>query len=205
MPKVVVTDRDTALINVVAKVLPKTNHVLCYFHIEKNVKARCIMDCRVKAKPTGAKIVDKDVKEANDEKHCDLVKKILRLSREVVNSPTKDSYESAWLKFKEVCKPFPMFVKYVETTVSNVKKHFVRAWMNKLLHLGCRSTNIVESAHGHLKRYLRSSVGDLASDESIMSQLLVFFYIIFKFILFRFNMFLFPFRAILLQLEVILF
>jgi len=43
------------------------------------------------------------------------------------------------------------------------------------------------------------------TDESIMSQLLVFFYIIFKFILFKFNMFLFPFRAILLQLQVILF
>jgi len=31
------------------------------------------------------------------------------------------------------------------------------------LHLGCRTTNIVESDHGHLKRYLRSSVGDLLS------------------------------------------
>ena len=27
----------------------------------------------------------------------------------------------------------------------------------------CRTTNIIESAHGHLKRYLRSSVGDLTS------------------------------------------
>jgi transposase-like protein len=66
MPKVVVTDRDTALMNVVAKVLPKTNHVLCYFHIEKNVKA---------------KAVEKYVKEANDEKHYDLVKKIVRVWR----------------------------------------------------------------------------------------------------------------------------
>jgi len=80
MPKVVVTDRDTALMNVVATVLPETDHVLFYFHIEKNVKAKCIM------------IQDKDVKEANDEKHCDLVKKIVRAWREVVNSPTKDLY-----------------------------------------------------------------------------------------------------------------
>jgi len=56
-----------------------------------------------------------------------------------------------------------MFVKYVETTVLPLKKHFVRAWTNKFLHLGCRTTNIVESAHGHLKRYLRSSVRDLPS------------------------------------------
>jgi len=42
--KVIVTDRDTALMNVVATVLPKTNHVLCYFHIEKNVKSKCNTD-----------------------------------------------------------------------------------------------------------------------------------------------------------------
>ena len=104
--------------NVVAKVLPKTDHILCYFHIEKNVKAKCITDCRVKAKPTNEKVVDKDVKEANDEKHCYLIKKIVRALRDVANSPTEDSYAIAWLKFKyEVCELFPMFVKYVETTV----------------------------------------------------------------------------------------
>jgi len=41
----------------------------------------------------------------------------------------------------------------------------------------------------------------MMGDESIIS----YFNIILEFILFRFNMFLFPFRAILLQLQVILF
>jgi len=59
--------------------------------------------------------------------------------------------------------PFPEFITYVETTVLNLKEKFVRAWTNKVLHLGCRTTNIVESAHGVLKKYLRSSVDDLAS------------------------------------------
>jgi len=57
MLKVVVTDRDTTLMNVIAKVLPKANHVLFYFHIENNVKAKCITDFIVKAKPTDAKVV----------------------------------------------------------------------------------------------------------------------------------------------------
>ena len=82
----------------------------------------------------------------------------------MVNSPTEDSFAIAWLTFKyEVCGPFPLFVKYVEETVLPLKKHFVRAWMNKYLHLGCRTTDIVESALAQLKRYLRSSVRDLAS------------------------------------------
>ncbi|KEH19766.1 hypothetical protein MTR_8g468040 [Medicago truncatula] len=67
------------------------------------------------------------------------------------------------LQVKEVCEPYAKFVAYVETTVLNVKKKFVRAWTNKVLHLGCRTTNIIELAHAKLKKYLRSRVGDLAS------------------------------------------
>jgi len=164
MPKVIVTDRDPGLMKAVSDVLPKTTHVLCYFHIEKNVKSRCVTDCRLNPKGSKAKGVDKDAKEEDDDKHCELVKKIVRAWRDVINSPTEDDFAIAWLTFKdEVCGLFPLFVKYVEETVLPLKKHFVRAWTNKYLHLGCRTTNIVESAHAQLKRYLRSSVGDLAS------------------------------------------
>jgi len=104
MPKVVVTDRDNTLMNAVAKVLPETNHILCYFHIGKNVKAKFITYCRVKEKPTDAKVVEKEVKKAKGEKHCDLVKKIMRVWKEVVESPTKDSYANALLKFKTISK-----------------------------------------------------------------------------------------------------
>jgi len=104
------------------------------------------------------------VKEAKEEKHCDVVEKIMRVWKELVESPTEDSYASALLKFKNVCEPFPKFLAYVETTILNiVKEKFVREWTNKVLHLRCRTTNIVEFAHGKLKKYLRSSVGDLAS------------------------------------------
>ena len=59
MPKVVVTDRDNALMNVVAKVLPETNTILCHFHIGKNVKAKCITDSIVKVEFEDAKVVEK--------------------------------------------------------------------------------------------------------------------------------------------------
>jgi len=39
----------------------------------------------------------------------------------------------------------------------------VRAWTNGVLHLSCRTTNVVESTDGKLKKYLRSSVEDLTS------------------------------------------
>jgi hypothetical protein len=49
-------------------------------------------------------------------------------------------------------KKIPKFLDYVGTTILNtVKEKFVRAWTDGLLHLGCRTANIVESAHGKLK------------------------------------------------------
>jgi len=133
MPKVIVTDRDPALMKVVSEVLLKTDHVLCYFHIEKNVKARCVTDCRVNPKPSKAKGVGKDAKEVDDDKHCELVKKIVTAWRVVVNSPTKDKFAIAWLTFKdEVCGTFPLFVKFVEETDLPLKKQ--STLLNRLMH-----------------------------------------------------------------------
>ena len=163
MPKMIVTDRDGALMNVVAPVFPETYIMLCFFHIGKNVRAKCITDCRVKPKPPKDAKVDKKELKKNKEKNRDVLEKVVSAWKELVESPTEESYASASFKFKEVCMPFPKFISYVETTILNLKEKFVRAWTNKVLNLGCRTTNIVESAHGALKKYLRSSVGDLAS------------------------------------------
>jgi len=47
-PKVVVTDHDNALINVVEKVFPDATTLLCSYHIGQNVRAKCKLDCKVK-------------------------------------------------------------------------------------------------------------------------------------------------------------
>ncbi|XP_024626634.1 protein FAR1-RELATED SEQUENCE 5-like [Medicago truncatula] len=48
MPKVVVTDRDTTMMNVVENVFPDSSVILCYFHVGKNVREKIITDCKVK-------------------------------------------------------------------------------------------------------------------------------------------------------------
>ena len=40
-PIVIVTDRDLALMNALKIVFPKCTNLLCRFHIDKNVKAKC--------------------------------------------------------------------------------------------------------------------------------------------------------------------
>ena len=79
MPKVVVTNRDKTLMNVVATVLPECYAMNCYFHVQKNVKARCILDCRY---PLGKK-------NGKEVKHGDVVKKIMRAWKVIVESPTQ--------------------------------------------------------------------------------------------------------------------
>ncbi|KAH1214178.1 hypothetical protein GmHk_14G041962 [Glycine max] len=41
LPEVIVTDRDLSLINAVKTVFPDATNLLCWFHIDKNVKAKC--------------------------------------------------------------------------------------------------------------------------------------------------------------------
>ena len=48
-------------------------------------------------------------------------------------------------------------------TLDVVKEKIVRAWTDYVLHLGCRTTNVVESAHALVKKYLSNSVGDLGT------------------------------------------
>jgi len=77
----------------------------------------------------------------------------------VVESPTQESYASALMEFQDVCKKFPKFLDYVQSTILDaVKKKIVRAWTNRVLHLGCRTTNKVERAHGRVEKYLSNSI-----------------------------------------------
>ena len=122
MLKVIVTDKDTTLMNVVTTAFPETD-IMLFFHIGKNVRAKWITNCRVKPKPPkDAKVNKKELKK-NKEKNRDIVEKIVSAWKELVESPTEESYASALLKFKEVCMSFPHFIVYVKTTVLNLKKN----------------------------------------------------------------------------------
>ena len=74
MPKMIVTSRDTAFINVVATIFHKTNALLCESCIGKNVRVKCIINCRVKSKD--AKVGGKD-KEVNEVRLSELVNRKL--------------------------------------------------------------------------------------------------------------------------------
>jgi len=70
IPKVVVTAKDTTLMNVVATVFPKTTSLICHFHIGINVSAKCITNYKIKPKDVKDK-KDKEVIEMNSSEVAD--------------------------------------------------------------------------------------------------------------------------------------
>ena len=120
---------------------------------EKNVKARCILDCRY---PFGKK-------NGKEVQHGDVVKKIMSAWRVIVESPTQELYANTLVEFQDVGSDFPIFLTYAMATLDEFKEKIVRAWTDHVLHLGCRTTNREESAHALVKKYLNNSVGDLGT------------------------------------------
>ncbi|KAL5194743.1 putative protein FAR1-RELATED SEQUENCE 10 [Glycine soja] len=151
LPLVIVTDRDLALMNAVKTVFPESTNLLCRFHIDKNVKAKC--------------------KSLIGEKNAwDYV---MDNWGTLVDCPSEYQFHESYQKFQVACSPWPMFVDYVnDTWIIPHKEKFITAWTNKVMHLGNTTTNRVESAHWALKRVLQNSVGDLCSVWDAMNNMI---------------------------------
>jgi len=137
----------------VGNVFPESYVMSCCFHVQANVKQRCILDYKY---PLGKK----DGKEV---KPRDVVKKTTRAWKDMVESSTQELYANALVEFQDAYSDFPLFLKYAMTTLNEVKKKIVRTWTDHVLHLGCRTTNRVKSAHALVKKYLDNSVGNLGT------------------------------------------
>ena len=62
-----------------------------------------------------------------------------------MDCPSEQQFDECLKKFEIVCSPCPMFVDYVnQTWVIPHKERFVKAWTNKVMHLGNTTTNRYE-------------------------------------------------------------
>ncbi|XP_052723064.1 uncharacterized protein LOC108336891 [Vigna angularis] len=139
-PKVIVTDRDLALMNAISSVFPESYQMLCRFHILKNVKAKCKM--LVHSTEVWEVLMDawENVMDCADES----------LFAEYVNG------------FEYASRSWPLFFEYVnQNLIIPYSTYFVKFWTNKVMHLGNTTTNRAESAHWSLKKVLGNSMGDL--------------------------------------------
>ena len=94
LPVVIVTNRDLALMNAAKTVFPECTNLLCRFHIDKNVKAKC--------------------KSLIDQKYVwDYVMDNWGTS---VDCPSEQQFVESLQKFQIAFSPRLMFVDYVNVT-----------------------------------------------------------------------------------------
>ncbi|KAL5137330.1 putative protein FAR1-RELATED SEQUENCE 10 [Glycine soja] len=134
LPVVIVTDRDLALMNVVKTVFPECTNLLCRFHIDKNVKAKC--------------------KSLIGEKNAwDYV---MDNWGTLVDCPSEHQFHESLQKFQVACLPWPMFIDYVnDTWIIPHKEKFITTWTNKVMHLGNTTTNRLNQLIGLSKEYYK--------------------------------------------------
>ena len=120
LPKVIVTDRNLSLMNAVKTVFLDATNLLCQFHIDKNVKAKC-----------KNLIAQKNAWDY-----------VMEAWGSLVDCPNESSFDEYLKNFEMTCSPWPMFVDYVcQTRVISHKEKLVKAWTNKVMHLGNTTTN----------------------------------------------------------------
>ncbi|KAL5127599.1 hypothetical protein HKD37_14G039990 [Glycine soja] len=115
--KVIVTDKDLTLMNVVKNVFPECTNLLCRFHNDKNVKAKC----------------------------KSLIEYVMDAWESLVNCCFEHQFDDCLKKFEITCSSWSMFVDYVNKTwIITHREKFVKVWTNKVMHLGNTTTNRVD-------------------------------------------------------------
>ena len=143
-PHVIITDREYALINAINIVFRECTHLLCVWHIDKNILAKC-----------------KKYFESED-----IWVVFLSAWKKIVYSSTEVEYNEHWKEFESSYMEKKKVLEYIENVWLSLKEKFVSAWTDEYLHFGNRASSRAESAHAKLKMYLQVSTSDLHEVQS---------------------------------------
>ncbi|XP_061998453.1 uncharacterized protein LOC133715810 isoform X2 [Rosa rugosa] len=139
MPNVIVTDKDLELMRAVEMVFPSARHMLCKWHINKNVLAKC-----------------RNLFESKEKWDRFIMKWNV-----LVTSPTEEDYIQELAVLQSEFSNYTEVLDYVTNTWLNpFKDRFVSAWTDVIMHFGNVASNRAESAHSKLKRQLGLSQGN---------------------------------------------
>jgi hypothetical protein len=140
-PRIAVTDRELSLMNALNVVFPESKNLLCVWHINKNVLAKC------KIEGWEAESFDLFLKEWN----------------EVVWSKTEHLLDLNWTAFAEKWEVInhKRAVDYIQKTWIPHKERFISCFISQYFHFGIISTSRCEGNHSVIKNYLSSFKSDL--------------------------------------------
>ncbi|KAL4569437.1 hypothetical protein LXL04_025075 [Taraxacum kok-saghyz] len=132
-PRVIVTDRDLALMNASRRVFPNAARLLCRWHITENIRKNCRT-------------------LFNQQADWDSFRAMWTI---LVDSPTLVCYNKNYEKLQSMLRKIPLALKYMdENWLLHYKEMFVSVWIDQHLNFEERTTNRFESQHSKLKKYI---------------------------------------------------
>ena len=153
-PTVLATDGDRSIIKAIAaipKIFPAAKHLLCLWHINKNVVSNC--------------------KKAFD---SDGWLEFNSTWQGVLYANTEEVFEEKWAAMEIKYHDNWIAMDYLRDEIINPhKENVVRCYTNQVMHFGKTATSRAESQHKKLKGFLHSSTGDLRKVVDAISLLLI--------------------------------
>ena len=159
-PITIVTDCDLALIQAIEVIFPSTQHLLCLWHIAKNILTNC--------KPAFLSVIENQRTTSIDE----VWNEFLANWHKIVQSQTSTAFEANWDNFCKKYEQFPSVIRYLQDQWLPHKKRIVYAWTNQHLHFDTRVTSRAEGLHSSFKRHLLINTGDLKRVHEVITHLL---------------------------------
>jgi hypothetical protein len=146
-PSVVITDRELALMNALDASFLSSKHILCQWHINKNVQIKTKRD--FPTLPPGS------LPGACDPKHNDFIDEWTLL----LKSTTSQEYHQRKIEFERPNKHPTKAVKYAVKTWLTWKEKLVSFWVDQYPHFNNKTTSRLEGLHAVLKKYIQVSTG----------------------------------------------
>lgn len=139
-PAVFVTDRELALMNAIAVTFPSARRLICTWHINKNITARC--------KPH---FDDEEWEEA------------FGMWKKVMSSADAAMYAERSTAFLAHLRDRGLYstAQYIESTWLSLSQHFVQGLNTNVLHFDQRTTSRAEGMHRVLKSFLTGGSGNV--------------------------------------------
>ncbi|KAI0996876.1 hypothetical protein K3495_g11303 [Podosphaera aphanis] len=125
--------------NSIETLLPNIAHLLCVWHVQKNV----LNNCR--------KYFGREDDWA----------KFLSAWTKVIESPSIQSYEENVEKLREIYVSLPVMLNYISETWLIYEEKFVHAYTNNYLHFGNLTSSRAEGMHHMIKSYIQVSTCEL--------------------------------------------
>ena len=125
-------------------------HLLCRWHVKKNVLKKASEQWRVKQ-------VSDDERAANQK----LLDTFMQWWTEVVLANSKDEFEELYLRLKVDYVGQEGLIEYLNAYKYPQKHLFTKAWTNNTLYFRVMVTSRIKGGHSTLKRFLNDSKNDL--------------------------------------------